>query len=76
MTPIFIGETLHTENHCETCQCSTTRAIACTMMECPPCRGKEIPVEGQCCGDCFVGDVQIIPGTGCMKNGTKYGFGE
>ena len=67
---------METSDPCETCHCSENNGnVVCATIDCPLCSGKVVPVEGQCCGKCFVGDIQVISGTGCALNGTVYGFG-
>lgn len=73
---VIVGDIVDTGNPCETCTCENSGDIICAMTDCPRCPGKVVPVEGRCCGDCFVGDIQIIAGRGCIKDEVGYRFGE
>lgn len=69
------GQEVDSGDPCEMCTCGVL-GIRCITTECPSCPGDVVPVKGQCCGECFVRDVQIVPDVGCSKNGTVYSIGE
>ena len=70
------GATVESSSPCEKCTCGPNGSVLCEIVDCMPCRGREVPVDGQCCGDCYVDDVLILPGSGCRKNDTAFGFGK
>ena len=58
------------------CSCASDGSILCAIVDCLPCHGRLVPVEGQCCGDCYVNNILILPGVGCKKDDTVYEYGK
>ena len=72
---VFAGETIPTDDPCETCFCWKQKGgdVSCLTTACMPCLGLRVDVEGSCCGECH--DVTIQPVVGCERNGVHYDVG-
>ena len=44
-------------NNCYECSCtSTSNSPSCHLVQCLPCDGVEVPINGKCCPDCHPGE--------------------
>lgn len=71
-----VGDTVDRGDPCLMCHCDMSGEILCAAYSCLYCPVDPTPVEGQCCGDCYIGDILIQPGLGCVKNNETYHFGD